>query len=298
MPGAAPAAAPGPAVWVNGERRSGEAHVSARDRGLTLGDGVFETMRARHARVFRLERHLARLARSLAILQIAVPDGLHGIVQRAVGEWPERDASIRLTVTRGVGEGGLAPPREPRPTVLVTVSAMPAFPDAIYRDGLSAQVASGRRNERSMTAGLKTLAYVDSVAGLLEAQHAGADEALFLDTEDHVSEASASNCFLWTGETLLTPPPSCAALPGITRAAVMEIATGLGLSVAERPVGLDDLRSARESFLTSSLRAVAPLVSVDGAAIGSGTPGPMTRRIMNAYAAVVERECGPHPGAQ
>ena len=118
----------------------------------------------------------------------------------------------------------------PRPTVIVAVNPLPVFPAAIYDAGLTAHVASGRRNERAMTAGLKTLAYTDAVAALLEARRAGADEALFLDTEGHCSEATSSNLFVVDRRrTLVTPPVSCGALPGITRAAVLELARALGM---------------------------------------------------------------------
>jgi branched-chain amino acid aminotransferase len=280
-------------VWVNGERRDpASAHVSARDRGLTLADGLFETLRVRRGQVFRLERHLARLRDGLFALGIPVPAELRAWLRRAVEEAATQDCAVRLTVTRGIGAAGLAPPPDPAPTVIVTVSPMPV-PPFTSETGLSAHVASGRRNERAMTAGFKTLAYTDAVLALIEARRTGADEALFLDTESHLSEATASNLFVWTGQALLTPPLSCAALPGVTRAAVLEIASGLGLEVSDRPFGLERLQDAAEAFLTSSLRGIAPLVRVDGRSIGSGAPGEVTQRISAAYAALVERECAP-----
>ena len=281
-----------PAVWVNGARmREGEAHISARDRGFTLADGVFETMRVRRGHVFRLDRHLSRLSEALLVLRIPAAAELRQWVQDAVAEWADVDAAVRVTVTRGIGAAGLVPPKNPRPTVVVAVAPMPVFAKSVYETGLSACVVSGRRNERSMTAGLKTVDYIDAVVGLFEAQRAGADEALFLDTEDHVSEATASNCFMWTGASLVTPPIGCGVLPGITRAAILEIAYGLGIEVGDRAFGLAELVAAREAFLTSSLRGVAPLVRLDGTPIGSGAPGEVTRRLMDAYAALVEREC-------
>ena len=282
-------------VWINGERRADEGpHVSARDRGLTLGDGVFETMRARGGTIFRLGRHLARLERSLTVLEIPVPPELHEWVDDAARKAGD-DASIRLTVTRGAGPAGVAPPAAPQPTVIVSVGPMPSFPATIYSDGLSAHVVSGRRNEYAMTAGLKTLAYVDSVAGLLEARRAGADEALFLDTEGHCSEASASNLFIATGTELVTPPLSCGVLPGITRETVMELARVEKIAVAERTIGLHEVRAAKEAFLTSSLRGIAPLVRIGGKPIGRAAPGDLTRRLTAAYLALVDRECHAKP---
>jgi branched-chain amino acid aminotransferase len=279
-----------PAIWVNGTRhRSDVPHVSARDRGLTLGDGLFETMRAHRGSIFRLDRHLARIRRGLDVLSIPAPPDLREWVTTAVEA--DADVAVRLTITRGAGPAGVPVPPDLQPTVIVTVSPMPAFPPSTYEIGLRAQVASGRRNERSETAGLKMLSYGDAIVALLAAQRSGADEALFLDTEGHCSDASSSNLFVWTGDVLLTPPVSCAALPGITRATILDVATSLGLATAERPFGLDVLLSAREAFLTSSLRGVAPLVRIDESAIGDGRPGAVTRQIAFAYTTLLLHEC-------
>jgi branched-chain amino acid aminotransferase len=284
---------PQSAIWVNGELQPWTGvHVSARDRGLLLADGVFETMRVSRGAVFRLDRHLERLSHGLRALAVREPAELRDWVLAAVRSAVPGDASIRLTVSRGIGAPGVAPPVDTRPTVIVALNPMPVFAAAVYDAGLTAHVVSGRRNERAMTAGLKTLAYTDAIAGLLEARQAGADEALFLDTDAHCSEASASNLFAWTGSMLVTPPLSCGALPGITRATVLELAAGLGIAAAERPFGLDGLLDAQEAFLTSSLRGIAPLVRVDARPIGRGTPGALTRRLARAYDALVAQECG------
>jgi branched-chain amino acid aminotransferase len=279
-------------VWVDGKRLPSEGpHISARDRGLTLADGVFETMRAHNGKVFRLEQHLVRIEGALRTLAIPAPAELRDWVDAAIRGAHAPDASVRLTVTRGVGPGGVTAPADPVPTVVVTIAPPPAFASAIYEAGLTARVASGRRNKHSMTAGLKTLSYTDSVAAMLEARRDGADEALFLDTDGHCSEASASNFFAVIDGQLATPPAACAALPGITRAAVIDLAAGMGLAVDDRPLDPAKLKFATEAFLTSSLRAIAPLVRLDGVAIGTGKPGQVTRQVMTAYADLVAREC-------
>jgi branched-chain amino acid aminotransferase len=281
-----------PAVWVNGQPHAPDSlHLSAFDRGFTLADGLFETMRASGGVVFRLGPHLARLERGLEVLGFPAIATLSDWVLAAVRAASGSDLSVRVTVTRGAGPAGVAPPPDPRPTVVVAVNAMPLFPASVYRDGLVAQVAAGRRNQHAITAGLKTIGYTDAVAALVAAQRAGADEALFLDTDGHCSEATASNLFAVKDGGLVTPPASCGALPGVTRAAILEIAAGLGVQAVERPFGLDDLRAADEAFLTSSLRGIAPLVRVGTAPIGKGTPGPMTSRLVSAYAALVRTEC-------
>jgi branched-chain amino acid aminotransferase len=265
--------------------------VSARDRGFTLADGVFETMTARNGRVFRLAAHLDRLEQALRALAIPVPADMRDWIDAAVRAADLPESAIRLTVTRGVAPGGLAPPLDPQPTVVVSVAPLPLFGAAVYEIGLSARTASGRRNEHSMTSGLKTLAYTDSVAAMIEARGSGADEALFLDTAGHCSEATASNLFAVVDGGLATPPVTCAALPGITRAVVMELATALGMRADERVLDPSDLNRADEAFLTSSLRGIAPLVRIDGRAVGAGTPGPITRALIAAYADAVAREC-------
>lgn len=310
-----------PVVTVNGVRCPVDRpHVFASDRGLTLSDGVFETMRARGGVIFRLDRHLARLGDALRRLAIPEPSALHEWVLAAVADAYEgaatdtdgesgadlttsaphahREASIRLTVTRGPGPGGLVPPRDPRPTAIIAVNPMPAFPAAVYDNGLAAVIATGRRNERAESSGLKTLAYTDGVLALLAAHRAGAGEALFLDTEEHCSEATASNLFVSIGDALLTPPVSCGALPGITRATVIEIAGTLGIPVVERAFGVDLLLAAPEAFFTSSLRGIAPFVRLDTSNIGDGRPGPVTRRIASAYAALIASECRPSLSAR
>jgi branched-chain amino acid aminotransferase len=281
-----------PAIWVNGKRQQAAGlHVSARDRGLLLADGLFETMRAHAGRVFRLDRHLARLEGGLTALHIPVPPELKEWVLAALPDAREADASVRLTVTRGAGGSGVAPPADAQATAIVSVNPMPLFPPSLYEEGLSAHVASGRRNEHAMTAGLKTIAYTESIAAWIEARSAGADEALFLDTDGHCSEATSSNLFAVVDGVLLTPPVSCAALPGVTRAAVLELAAAQALRAEERVFGLEVLLDAEEAFLTSSLRGIAPLVRVGGQQLGAGTPGAVTRAIASAYAALVAQEC-------
>ena len=281
-----------PAVWVNGKRQpSGGLHLSARDRGATLADGVFETMRTHRGTVFRLDRHLSRLHSALAALEIPEPNELREWLLASVADAADGDAGLRLTVTRGVGAAGVPPPADVQPTVVVAVNPLPVFPAAVYEAGLTAHVASGRRNEYAMTAGLKTLAFTDSVAAWLEARRAGADEAIFLDTEGHCSEATSSNLFMLAKGVLVTPPLTCAALPGITRATVLELARAMGIATAEWAFGIDELLAAEEAFLTSSLRGIASVAHVAGRPIGAGAPGAVTRAVSVAYGRLVETEC-------
>ncbi len=292
--GATHPAATLPMVWVNGERVASDAmHVSALDRGYTLADGIFETMLVRQGVIFRLERHLDRLRRGASVLRIGLPYSIADWVEEpAAGAAGDTGtATVRLTVSRGPGVHGLAPRESTVGRVVVTVDALPAFPASIYEHGLSALAASARRDERALTSGVKTLAYTETIAALARARDEGTDEVIFLDTEGHVSEASASNIFIASGDTLVTPPLSCGVLPGITREAIIELAATLDLQVMERPVYPSELAGADEAFLTSSLRGVAPLVRMNGHAIGAGSVGELTRKLSTAYTGLVESEC-------
>jgi branched-chain amino acid aminotransferase len=283
-------------VWVNGERMASDAmHLSALDRGFTLADGIFETMLIRRGVIFRLERHLQRLRDGARVLRIGLPytieSELEEAARTAAGASGKEAAAVRLTVSRGPGAHGLAPRDVATGVVVITADALPAFPAALYEHGLTALTASARRDERALTSGVKTLAYTEAIASLGRARDEGADEVIFLDTEGHVSEASASNIFIVSGAALVTPPLSCGVLPGITREAMIELAATIGVQVMERPVSPSELSGADEAFLTSSLRGIAPLVRVDGRAIASGSVGRLTRELSAAYSELVESEC-------
>jgi len=277
------AGAPKGAVWVNGALvPPGEALLAADDRGFTLGDGLFETMRAYGGRVFRLRAHLERLRSSAARLGIPVPPDLEAAVRATLAASGLDSAAVRLTVSRGPGGDGLAPPEPARPTAVIAVR--PYSPaERWYVDGVRTVFARGRLNEHALTAGIKRLGYLDQVTAQAEARAGGADEALFLDTAGHLAEGAASNLFLVAGGTLWTPPLSCGVLPGITRGIVLELAAAAGIPVREEPLAPEALRDASEAFLTSSLRELMPVIAIGGDPVGNGRPGPLTLRLLELY---------------
>lgn len=279
--------------WLNGVQRPvDEPLLSLLDRGFTLADGLFETMRARGGTVFRLDAHLDRLFASARVLGIPIAPGLRDHVaaaSRTAFTYGYEHASVRLTVTRGPAPPGLTPPPHPAPTLALAIA--PLTPSSEPRS-IVAAMATARRNEYALTSGIKTLSYTESVLALSRARAAGADDALFLDTAGHVSEATASNVFAVIEGTLVTPPLSCGVLPGITRAAVLEIAPTLGLATEEREIAEPELAMASELFLTSSIREIAPLVRIATTAVGTGRPGAVTQRIVAAYATLARNECG------
>ena len=279
--------------WLNGVQRPvDEPLLSLLDRGFTLADGLFETMRARGGVVFRLDAHLDRLVASARVLGIPIAPGLRDHVaaaSRTAFTYGYEHASVRLTITRGPAPPGLTPPPHPAPTLALAIS--PLTPSSAPRS-IVATMAAARRNEHALTSGMKTLSYTESVLALSLAKAAGADDAIFLDTAGHVSEATSSNFFAVIDDTLVTPPLSCGVLPGITRATVLEIAPSLGITTAEREIAEPELAQASELFLTSSIREIAPVVRIATAAVGTGRSGPVSRRIVAAYATLARDECG------
>jgi branched-subunit amino acid aminotransferase/4-amino-4-deoxychorismate lyase len=273
-------------VWLDGRiLPEVEAAVPVSDRGFVYGDGLFETLRSRGGHVFRLERHLERLERGAALTGLTVPRGMAAAVQSLVDHARLADGALRVTLTRGSGAGGLRPARNAAPTLVISARPAPAFEVAAP---LAVGLSELRVCSRSPLAGLKTLGYLPNVVALLRT---GADDALMLDDEGRVAQASSSNVF-WVSRDgeLRTPSPACGIRRGVTREAVLELAREAGLSAEEGEWTVDGLREAREAFVTSSLRGVAPIGSLDGAPIGDGTRGEITRRLAGGYRRLFERE--------
>jgi branched-chain amino acid aminotransferase len=251
-------------LWVNGKLLPvGQAALDPRDRGFTLGDGLFETMRARGGAVLRIERHLSRLRAGAAVLGLSpLPkdEELADAIARTLAANELAEAAVRLTVSRGVPERrGLLPEPEPRPSVVVHAEPFAGYPDELYARGVRAVISGIPRNERSPLSRIKSLNYLENVLARREAEARGADDALLLNTAG----------------TLVTPNVTSGALPGTVRELVVaELAPQSGLEVVERAVRPDELSAAEEAFLTNALLGIVPLTEVDGLPIGTGEPGP------------------------
>lgn len=266
-------------AWVNG-RLVGESKpsLSLLERGLTLGDGVFETMLAAGTNLFRPAEHLERLAQGASLLAIDLPPAEHllAAVLDTLSANRLSAAVVRLTVSRGPDPGrGLDVPPDLAPTVIVRAAAYK--PRTPRQPGLAAVFSSLRRNESSPLCRVKSLSYADNVLARLEARRRGADEAVLLNTAGEVCCASAANLFVARGGTLMTPPVESGALPGVTRRCLLELAAARGLTVRQAPVLPEDLWAADEAFLTSTVVGVASLTSLEGRSIGTGRLGEMTR---------------------
>jgi branched-chain amino acid aminotransferase len=267
-------------VWQNGRLLPDHAaRIDPSDRGLLLGDGLFETMRAHTGAVPLLPRHLVRLSASAVRLGIPIRyDGarLDAAIRGLLHEEELTDAAVRITLTRGPGPRGLAMPEAPAPLLMIR-----AFPRATTMPAPArAMTASIPRNERSPLSGMKTLGCLDQVLCLREAHEAGCDDAIMLTTDGLVACATAGNLFVVKDGMVATPDLGCGILPGITRAILLDHWP----HIHERRLLRADLLAADEAFLTNSLIGVRPLVEIDGQPIGQGTPGPVTRQAADLVA--------------
>ena len=268
-----------------------QATISALDYGFLYGFGLFETMRAYGGQVFRLDSHLNRLARSAAILRLPIDiPTLKSGVEHTIEANKLSDARIRITVS--IGEGGMVPDPSTcdKPTVLILAGHYEPLSKDIYEKGYRVVVSSIRRNSQSPLSRLKSANYLESLLARQEARAAGVDEAICLNEKGLLAEASMSNIFIVTGGILRTPGEESGILPGITRGTVLELAPQLGIKTLEQDIGLNELFQAEEAFLTNSMIEVMPLIEADGKPIGSGRPGPVTKRLMAAYKELVLAE--------
>lgn len=279
-------------VFLNGRLVSAaRARVSAFDRGLLYGDGLFETLRCYRGRAFALDRHLQRLRGTASWLGIPIPAidwerQIAAVVRR--NGLSDVDAAVRLTLTRGPAALGLLPPSRPRPTVLITCTPVPPSLPRMQKRG--ARVALLPFARGGPLAGYKLLNYVPAILGRRLAQRQRAFEGLFLDGRGYLSEGTTSNLFIARRGRLLTPPldGEAAVLPGVTRGLVIALATAAGIPVRERRLRASDLLSADEALLSASVSEVVPIVGAGEQTIAAGRPGPLTRRIQQLYREAVQ----------
>ena len=289
-------------VWIDGRLEPADAlHLSAFDRGFQLGDGIFETLRATAGHPTELDEHLARLRSSASGLDIELPPtletdialGITGLLAAEGLDGPDGDASIRITVSRGVvAARGLLPATAGRATIVIQAWPVAPPPRGHLEVGLHLVASSVRRDPANPLAALKTTSRADFVYARLEARRAGADDALFLTVDGHLSEATSANIFLVRGTELATPSLDCAILPGTTRTWILHWAVGAGLTVVEGRLSPADLAGADEAFLCSSVAGILPVTRFGGTPIGSGRPGAWTARARAAREAFIRGGTG------
>jgi branched-chain amino acid aminotransferase len=273
-----------------------EARVSVLDNGFAFGDSVYEVLRTYGGLAFEPGRHFRRLRASAARLGFSVPasDALllaqvDGLLARA----GKGESYIRIIVSRGLGDCSYDFARVQGPTVVMVQKPLPAYPASHYEDGIRVAAVGVRRNHpRALDPAIKSSNLLNNILAVREAQSRGAEEPVLLNQEGFVAEGASTNVFLARGGMLFTPPLSAGILAGITREVVLELAPGLGIAFREQPLRLDDLLSADEAFMTSTTREVVPVRQVDETLLGHGRPGPLTRRVMEAFRAYAPLHCG------
>lgn len=261
--------------------------ISAEDRGFTLGDGVFDTALAIGGRIFARARHVDRLAAAADAIGIQIDRRrIEAAIDAAL---PPSPAIIRTTLTRGSAARGLWPAQAGEPTLVVTTAP---WNPALLGQPARLVTATGRRNEYSLSANLKTLGYLDHILAAREAAQAGADDALILNTRGRVACTTIANLFVLKDGRLVTPPLSEGVLPGIIRALLLEMAPALGLVAEEAPLTPADLRNADTVFATNSVRFLRRVTALDGAPLGAA---PLDG-LLGALQGLALAECGVDPG--
>jgi len=269
------------------------AVISVFDHGLLYGDGVYETIRSYQHKIFMRDQHLARLHRSAGAIGLHVPvpeadwPGLLNEAMQRNGVGNDRtDAYIRITISRGVGDIGLDPALCPTPTVIVMTKPLSPPPPHHYQNGVDLIVANTRRNyPGALDPQIKSTSFLNNILAKREAIAARAFDSLLLNWESHIAECTVSNLFFVTNGRLCTPSLACGILDGITRRIILSLAQEEGIQFEEGAYSLDQLVQADECFLTNTTMEVMPVTSLNRRLLGTGKPGPLTRRLHQIFVA-------------
>ena len=285
-------------VYIDGEWYAHDtAKVSVFDHGLLYGDGVFEGIRIYNRRIFRLEAHLERLYDSAVALALSVPltrAEMAAAVTETVRRNRKADGYIRLIITRGVGDLGIDPRTCPRASVIIIVTDIRVYPRELYAAGVKVITSATRQvSHEAFDPRVKSLNYLKNILAKIDAQRAGAHEAILLNAAGYIAECTADNLFVVRHGRLLTPAPQDGALEGITRGAILELAAEAGVTAGEARLTRYDVYTADECFLTGTGAELMPVTEADGRPIADGMPGPLTRRLTDAFSALVRHEGEP-----
>lgn len=281
-------------IWIDGQYYDRDtAKVSVFDHGLLYGDGVFEGIRAYDGKIFRLRQHLERLYDSAKAIALTIPmtiEEMTTMTEEALTRSAIGNAYLRLLVTRGVGDLGLDPRNCPKPTVVLIVDTIKLFnPEVLAPAGLTVVTAGTPiPNRESLSPRVKSLELSPAHHGQARGdQCPGADEVIMLEAGGTVAEGSGTNLFIMKDGVLKTTPPWAGILQGVTRDAVLELAHGMGMPVQETMLNRYDIYTADEAFFTGTASELVAIRSVDNRQIGAGAPGPQTKRLQEAYAALI-----------
>ncbi|MCX6644721.1 MAG: branched-chain-amino-acid transaminase [Candidatus Bathyarchaeota archaeon] len=269
-----------------------QAKISVFDHGLLYGDGVFEGIREYNGIVFKLKEHIDRLYRSAHVITLKIPltkEEMTQVVVETLRKNKLKDSYIRLVVTRGVGDLGLDPRKCPKPSVIIITDTISLHASGAKENGITTMLSWVRRNPVDATSHeIKSLNYLNSVLAKIEANASGVDEAICLESNGYVAEGVGENVFIVKNGELLTPPLSTGALAGITAEVVMHLAVKLGLKLTVTNLTPFMLFTAEEAFFTGTAMEMVPIREVNKRQIGTGKPGPVTKKLMAEFQKVIE----------
>jgi branched-chain amino acid aminotransferase len=269
-----------------------DAFISVFDHGFLYGEGVYEVLRTYHGEPFLLDRHLVRLRRSAVAISLEPPltdEQFAARIRETIRALPvagdePTEYYVRVILTRGVGDFGYDPAICPTPTLLIIVKNLTGPPAWYFERGVRLAIVSILRNHPGTVSPLiKSNNLLNNALAMQEALRKGASEAVMKNYRGEIAECSQSNIFIAKGGRVVTPPLDAGLLAGITRQFLLEVAPAAGVRIEERPISEEDLFGADEAFITGTTFEVTPVVQVDARVIGSGVPGPVSRRLIDAY---------------
>ena len=277
-----------PKIWIDGKLfDKADAKISVYDHGLLYGDGVFEGIRVYGGRIFEAEAHLDRLWASAKAIRLTIPisrEAMRGAMEETVRANGFKDCYIRAVVTRGVGDLGIDPRKSPKPSVFIIADLISVYPKEIYEKGVTLVTSSVIRNHpNALSARIKSLNYLNNILAKIEANDAGASEAVMLNHEGNVAECTAENIFIVREGQVQTPTASDGILEGVTRKVMLRLCGRMQIPFVEKILQRHDLYIADECFLTGTGAEVVPVTKIDGRVIGTGEPGGITKRLIEAF---------------
>ncbi|HKM59570.1 MAG TPA: branched-chain-amino-acid transaminase [Candidatus Bathyarchaeia archaeon] len=280
-------------VYIDGQYfPKSQAKISVYDHGFLYGDGVFEGIREYNGVVFKLKEHIDRLYRSAHAIALNMPltkEEMTKAVVETLRKNKMKDSYIRLVVSRGVGDLGLDPRKCPKPTVIVITDTISIRAGNAKETGITTMFSWVRRNPVDATSHeVKSLNYLNSVLAKIEANACGVDEALCLESNGCIAEGVGENVFIVKNGELLTPPTSTGALAGITAEVVTQIAAKLHIKLTVTNLTPFMMFTADEAFFTGTAMEMVPIREVNKRQIGTGKPGPVTKKLIAEFQKVIE----------
>jgi len=280
-------------IYIDGEYYlKSEAKISVYDHGFLYGDGVFEGIRAYNGIVFKLKEHVERLYRSAHAIMLTIPLSKEEMVQAVVETLRKnqmKDSYIRLIVSRGVGDLGLDPRRCPKASVIIIADTINIKAGNAKETGITTIFSWVRRNAvDATTQEVKSLNYLNSVLGKIEANNSNVDEAICLGNNGCVTEGVGENIFIVKGGEVFTPPAATGALAGITATVIVELCKRSNLKLNVTDLTPFMVFTADEAFFTGTAMEMVPIREVNKRQIGDGKPGPVTNQLMAEFQKVIE----------